>query len=336
MSMPRKNNIRLDSAELSGLWANYSADSMAKVILSYFLKNCDDPETKDLLEYAMTLSDKHLIFISKLYKAEGMPLAIAFDDHDVNPDAPRLFSDIFYLYYLENMTTMGLDTYSAFLSGSSRADIRKYVSECLTTTMDLYNRITELLLEKGLEIRPPYIVYPTENRFVKSDQFLAGWWGEQRPLTAAEIANLFVNFHASETTRALFIGFAQTTQTDELREFFKRGKAITEKHMEVFSGFLKESDLPAPVTWTNEVIGSTTWTFSDRLMMYQMALLGERSLTNFGVSIALSQRRDLSLCYIRLSGEMVKYLNKAAKIMIENHWMEMPPMAVDVKNINSY
>jgi hypothetical protein len=323
-------NIRLDSAELSGLWANYLADSMAKCMLGTFLRYCDDSDIKNLLKKAISLSNDHLTFISDLFKNEDISLPIGFSDEDANPDAPRLFNDVFYLYYLENMGAMGLTTYGNFLSGASRADICEYASKALSATMDLYNNTNTLLREKGLEIRAPFIAYPDKSGgYVDDTHFLAGWWGERRPLTASEIANLFINLHSCETNRALLMAFAQTTNTNEVRDFMKRGKAICEKHMEIYSGFLKESDLPAPASWDNEVGRSTTWTYSDRLMMFQIALLGERAISDFGVSVSLSHRRDLATSFIRLSAEMVKLMTEGAKIMIKNHWMEKPPMAVD-------
>lgn len=331
--MAEHGNIRLDSAELSGLWANFLADSMAIQILTYFQKNCEDQEIKNLLIEAITLSETHLSYIADLFRDEGIALPIAFAEKDVNPDAPRLFSDEFYLYYLENMVTMGLTTYSDFLAGSSRGDICDYVSTCLSSTVKLYRKTNQLLLEKGLEIRAPYIEYPSKSMFVDNKQFLAGWWGEQRPLSAAEIANLFVNLHSGQTCRALFMAFAQITQNEEVKDFMKRGKAIVEKHIEIYSGYLKESDLPASVSWDNEVGSSTTWTFSDRLMMFQIALLGERNIANFGVSIALSHRRDLAVTFIRLSAELVKCMGDGAKLMIKNQWMEQPPMAIDRESL---
>ena len=191
----KHNNVHLNSAEQSGLWANYLADSMAKCVLNHFLEGSEDKEIKDILKMAVSMSDSHVAFIKDLYAREGIVLPIGFSSEDVNPGAPHLFSDIFSMYYLENMVTMGLRTYGDLLSGVSRRDIREYISECLRDTIDLYNRVTQLQLERGIEIRAPYLSYADKSGFVESKQFIAGWWGEQRPLTGAEVANLFVNFH---------------------------------------------------------------------------------------------------------------------------------------------
>ncbi|SEN04905.1 hypothetical protein SAMN05192533_108165 [Mesobacillus persicus] len=66
---------------------------------------------------------------------------------------------------------------------------------CLSSTMELFNEATNLLLSKGLEVRSPYIPYLEKIDMVEKQQFLAGWWGKQRPLTAAEIAHLYSNIN---------------------------------------------------------------------------------------------------------------------------------------------
>jgi hypothetical protein len=320
---------KLNAPEVSGLWSNYLANNMSRCILKHFLKTVDDRAIGAVLERAIGLADQHTKWIADLLKKENIPAPIGFSDDDVNLDAPKLFSDPFFLYYLKNMTRMGLSTNGAFLSGASRKDVRRFVSDCLRSSADLYNEIVDLLTEMGLEIRAPYLSYPQKRGEITDKHFLSGWLGKQRPLTAAEMSNLIINLYTCDITRTMLLAFCQTTADDRVRWFMKHGKQVIEKHMNAFLEFLKESNVPAAVPWAIEVTPSTTWTFSEKLMMFQALFLYEMALGNYGISLAISQRRDLSIKYMDLSYETVRLLSDGTKLMIDNGWMEAPPMAVD-------
>jgi hypothetical protein len=47
------HSIRLSSAEIGGLWANYILESMTICLLKYFLYHNQDEEIKPLLEKAL-------------------------------------------------------------------------------------------------------------------------------------------------------------------------------------------------------------------------------------------------------------------------------------------
>lgn len=99
--------------------------------------------------------------------------------------------------------------------------------------------------------------------------------------------------------------------------------------MEVFSGLLKESDLPASVTWDANITESTTWTFANKLIMFQTALLSATGVGDYGISMSLCHRRDIIADYARLSIEMARFAADGAKIMIKNGWLEEQPLASD-------
>ena len=323
----------LTAAEVNALWTNYLADSMVSIIFKQFMNTCDDKEVLDILDYASHLSNQHLRFIEKLFKTEEIAIPVAFGDSDFNKDSQRLFTDQFYLCYIKDMSKTGLSTYGAFLSGSSRPDIRKYATECLTTTSKLFNRATDLLLERGVEVRCPITPYPTMNEWISDTHFLAGWWGEQRTLTNAEVSDLFVNLLAKNNIKTLLTGFGQVAQSPDVKKYIQKGQKLAQKHEEIFSGYLTKSYLQSPVTWDSGVTTSTTHTFSDRLIMTQLGLLLQASIANYGISLSLCQRRDLSLNYVKMTSELATFAVDGEKILINNGWMEQPPMAVDRKEL---
>ena len=74
--------------------------------------------------------------------------------------------------------------------------------------------------------------------------------------------------------------------------------------------------------------------FSDKLMVYHIALLNITGLGNYGMAISTSTRRDLIKEYMRLSGEIGLYAEDGANLMIKHGWMEEPPQAVDREKLS--
>ncbi|MFT4417008.1 DUF3231 family protein [Fredinandcohnia humi] len=327
--MKKEHNIQLTSAELFSLWSTYIADSMAICVFTYLLHKVKDTEITPIIEHGMKISNEHISIIEGLFKEEGIPIPIGFTVDDVNPNAPRLFQDGFFLNYMKHMAKGGLLTYSMILPNIVRKDIREFFSSALTSTNVLYNETTSLLASKGLEIRPPYIPYPKEVEFVKKQSFLAGWFGEQRPLTAAEVMHFYANIQTNKLGEALTIGFAQVAKSKEVTEYFQRGKEIAKKHREIFANYLSDYDLPAPMTWDHDVENVTESPFSDKLMMFHIGILSSNGMGNYGLAISQSQRRDITTAYTRLSAEIGKYAEDGLNIMIDNEWLEKVPHAAD-------
>lgn len=200
---------------------------------------------------------------------------------------------------------------------------------CISSTMELFNDTTNILLSKGLEVRSPYIPYLQEVDMVEKQHFLAGWWGEQRPLTAAEITHLYSKIQTNHMGSAVITGFAQVTESKDVREYFRRGKEIAKKHVEVFSKYLHENDLPAPVTWDAQVQDTTESPFSDKLMLYMISLMTAAGMGNYGTAISVSPRRDIGADYVRLQGESGLYAEDGLNIQIKHAWLERPPHAAD-------
>src|SRR5690606_2478535 len=145
----------------------------------------------------------------KLFNAEGMATPVGFTEQDVNVKAPRLFSDPMILQYVTNLGILGMGAYSTVIASSARRDIREHFTACLQSSAELFNRCTNVLQEKGLYIRSPYIPYPKLSEYVEKQHFLAGWKGEQRPLTSTEISFLYLNLFRNSLGGAILTGFAQ-------------------------------------------------------------------------------------------------------------------------------
>jgi hypothetical protein len=128
---------------------------------------------------------------------------------------------------------------------------------------------------------------------------------------------------------ALIAGFAQVAKAKEVTQFMIKGIEIAKKHIKLFGSKLEESNLPVPTSWASEITNSTTFTFSDRLMMFFTTGMIGLSIGYYGTAIAQSPRIDLGVMFNRLSLEIQFYSEDGSNILINNKWMEQPPMAPD-------
>ncbi|WP_078412722.1 DUF3231 family protein [Priestia abyssalis] len=327
------DHIKLTSSELSALFGSYLNNTLASCITSYFLEHVEDPDVKSSLEYALKLAKAQTAMITDIYKTEGHPIPVGFTEQDVNVKAPRLFSDEFMLYYVQGLGAVGLNTHSVALPTSTRHDIREFYTSCLQSSAQLFNRSTNVLLEKGLYIRPPYIPYPEQPEFVHKQHFLAGWMGEQRALTCIEISFLFTNLYRNALEISMLTGFSQVAKSKAVRQYMTRGAEVVRHHSDVFSKFLEESNVPAPVSWGIIPTASQEPVFSDKLMMFQAAALNAAGVGYYGASMGGSPRRDLAAAYGRLIIEIGELAADGANIMIENGWLERAPSAPDRRDL---
>ncbi|MCC3356323.1 DUF3231 family protein [Bacillus sp. REN16] len=324
------SQIRLTASEIAQLWIQYLNDSGSICVLSYFFEKAEDEEIKSIIKYALDLSQSHIQKITDILQEEKNVVPYGFSlKEDVDLTAPRLYSDVFVLNFINQMAKIGLTSYAGSVAASVRDDIRTYYMECLTETMNLYNNSTDLLLSKGLLARTPNLPNLEKVEFVKKQWFMLDVIGEKRPLTAAEVTNLFGNLQRNALGVATLTGFSQVAQNKDVKQFFLKGLEIGNKHIKLFRGKLEESKLPSPMGWDSEITNSTTHTFSDKLMMFMTSGLISLSIGYYGTAISQSPRGDIAAMYNRLSLEVQLYSEDGANILIKNGWMEQPPMASD-------
>lgn len=327
-------NIRLTASEISSLWTQYMFDSMSICFVKYALTNLEDKETIAIYEQSLALAENHVQKVTQFFKGEDYPIPYGFTDSDVNLNAPRLFQDPFYLYYIYIMSIQGLTGYALSLSTSIRADLRKYYADCNIETMTLFEKIIEAMLTKGIYTRPPVISPPVRVEFVTHQNFLAGWFGQRRPLTTMEISDITFNMNKMHLHAALKVGFSQVASSKQVRQYIKRGIEISNKHTATFEQIFREEKLISPVSWQSSVTNSTTAPFSDKWMMYQVQLSTQVAIAFYGSALSISSRRDIAEKYVGLTSELLRFAEDGMNLMIENGWMEEPPSAVDRRNLS--
>lgn len=325
--------VKLTAAELGYLWSTYIADSMSLCVINYFLVHIEDEDIHQLLKHAQDVSQQHLEIIQGILTEEGVQIPQGFTEQDVNLQAKRLFSDIFYLNYIHNMTKGGLVTYGRVLQNVFREDIHSFFSKCMTSTLKLKWEATRILLEKGLATRPPNIPYPDKIEFIQKQSFMLEGLGRRSILTALEVTNLYANVTTNYLGSSIATAFSQVAESDKVRKYILRGKEIAIKHAKVFASYLEMNSLPVPMSSDQEVTDSTETVFSDKLIMFHFSMMIYAGIGNYGVAISESQRSDLVVDYTRLLAEIMKYSEDGVNIMIANEWLEQPPTSEDRRGL---
>lgn len=326
-------NDKLTSAEMGKLWATYTGNTLAKCILSYYLQHIDDQDIKRVVENALNLSAAFVENIKEIFVQENFPIPMGFMDEDVNSDAPRLFSDEFYLHYLKYTSKAGMSIYSMAIPIMTREDIRDFFINTLNSTVNLLTEVNNLLMAKGFYIKPPQIPTPEKVDFIKKQNYLNGFFGDIRPLHALEIAHLYDTIENNLTSKALLIGFSQVAENETIREFFIRGKEMTNKHIEISSQQLHKENLPSPPLLDHLVSESTISPFSDKLMLAHKIEMFSMKIRSAGNAASLNGRRDLGGMYAKFLTDIGLYVQNGANIMIDQGWMEQPPKAIDRDNL---
>ena len=325
-----RHHIKLSSSELANIWTNYMNDTLAICTIGRFLAHVEDVEIKSTLEYALSLSHEHVKKLTSIFNEEQLQIPDGFSEKtDIILDSPRLYSDDFYLFYLQNIAKLGLAAYTLSLSNSARLDMWEYYTECLNESAKLLNKSSEIMLIKGTFIRSPFIPDQHKVEYVQEQSYLDGIFGKHRPMNVIEITNIYFNLTQNQLGRSLLMGFSQVAKTKAVREYFVRGRNIADKHVELFGSILSLEYLPSSSAWDTLPTDSTVAPFSEKLMMFHTITLIGAGVGHYGTSLGTSMRSDLSLHFTRIMAEVMKYAADGARLMIKQGWLEQPPHAVD-------
>lgn len=328
-----KENLKLTSAEIGTLWTQYVNGTAVDIVNRYMLSIIEDEKIKTIFEEAIHIFGHQKEQLSTFIENEGFPVPIGFTESDLNQGADRLFSDIFCLHYLHIMTLHGLLGHTTSLSTSVRKDLRDFYDSCDNSGKYMYHQTIELLLEKGHFQRDPYF-YPEKNpEFVTGQQFINGYFGDQRPISALEIINLSFNLKKKIMEKTLSIAFSQVAQSKEIRKFLTSTQSASDKQIQMFSKILHKDHLPVPMSWESEVTTSQDSPFSDKLILYHIGFLLQTGQAYHGAGLASSMRTDLVVAYEQTILKNLMVTKEWFNLMTKNRWLEQPPLAPDRKKI---
>ncbi|MGM0879072.1 MAG: DUF3231 family protein [Bacillota bacterium] len=328
-----KDKLKLTSSEIGTLWGEYVNGTAIDVVIRYMFSIIEDESIKSIFEDAIKTFEKQKKQLVTFIENEGFPVPIGFTEFDLNKGAERLFTDIFCLNYLHIMTLHGLLGHSTSLAVSVREDLRYFYDSCDNDAKKMYHQTIDLLLEKGSFQKDP-LFYPSKNpEFISSQDFTDGFFGKGRKLAATEIISISFNLKKSIMAKTLSIAFSQVTQTKEVRKFLEDSEKTADEQIKSFSKIMQTDNLPVPKSWETEVTTSTNSPFSDKLMMYHIGFLYQAAQAYHGVGLASAMRTDLVMAYERVILKNLMVTKKWYNIMVQNKWLEQPPLAPNRKEI---
>ena len=323
----------LISTEITGLWNCYMNDTMIVCMIKHFLNNVEGSKIREILQQTSDLSNQHIQELTNIFNRENLTLPDGFNDKDVNIDAPRLFTDSFYLDFLSYMSRVQMNDYTLILNQIARSDIRAFFSKRINENIDLYNNSSDLRLLKGTFIRAPRVEVNKEVQYIKSQSFLTDLFGEKRSLLTAEITHIFANIFSNYIERAITTGFGQVSKDKKVSEYFFEGKTIATEHISELTSILTDEGVPISSTSDSFVTDSTIAPFSEKLMITYIGVLSSSAISNLGMSLADTLRSDLEDMYLKYLFATMKYSRKGANLMIDNSWFQQSPQAVKHENL---
>lgn len=337
---------RLTSSEIGNLWRMYMNYTMLSCVMQVILKHTQDPDIKNICEKVLDMAHRRAEVSAHFLSQDNRSIPRGFTDEDIDLEAPALYSDMFYLYYLKNMARIGLNVLSMALTMSTRLDVIEFFKNEIAVSLDLWSLIAKVMLEKGIMIRqkgimirPPFMETLDEVRYVQDKDSFVGsiWGGSRRPLLSGEIEQLFFGIISNEVGKTLLTGFHQVTPHDQLRDYIKKGCDLSGDMIDNFSSKLRDGGITSPMHWDayGAVTDSTTPPFSDKLMMFHINMLNTIGMANYAVSLGSAFRRDLVAMYGRYMSELALYAAKGLDLAIENGWLEEPPSYVDRQSLTN-
>jgi hypothetical protein len=318
--------VKLTSAEISALWGANINISVVICMMTHFIETCADPEILTLLEETKHLAEKHKSQIEQLFIKEKMAVPEGFKaEKHVMPKVAKLFTDLYYIQCVLQMSKFGVASHTMGLTVSSREDVRKLFHKLMDDVAHLYHDVVSKMQEKGIYVRMPYMNYPSEVDFVNKENFLTGWLGRRRSLLGIEVTHLLINAMQNEMGMQMCTAFSQVTQDRELREYFLRGKNLCKHIVSSIHDVLQESEVPAANSWDHGVTDSTVAPFSEQLMLYVIGMLSNLGMAAYGAGLATTMRRDISAMYANFLTKTGTFGEDGMNLMIERKWMEQPP-----------
>lgn len=243
------NSTKISSSELGNLWSQYINDSLANCVFRYFLHHVQDKDIGEVIQYALELTERHLKKAAEFLTKENYPIPIGFTDEDVTVEAPPLFSDTYIIVYVHIMTVHGLTRYAGAIGNVIEEEQRKYFIGVISETMELYDKAVKVLTDKGIISKPPTFNNHQKVEFVKKQNYLTGWFGKRRPISAVEVSGTYLNLQKTMTKIVLELGFSQVAKSKEVRKFMERARMLCNKHFQTLSAMMTEDNLHIPRTF---------------------------------------------------------------------------------------
>ncbi len=225
-----------------------------------------------------------------------------------------------------------MSTYPSALSDCSRPDIREFFQKRIEAFLSLQNDVINVMLEKGVYLKPAQLEMENEVDFVRSKKYLSGLFTGARPVNAPEIANLTRISHRAQFSKMVFVTFHKLAHKVELKEHFSQGRNGIENVLESLSEVLEKENIPLSASGDFKISPVEMSPFSDRLMLFFVnTCLGMFCFQMVSQALNSTLRSDIVVKLTKISTKMRKYYSAGLLLAIKEGWFEQPPNPVDHK-----
>lgn len=322
----------LTANEVSNLWSSYMMNSMVQRFCEYFITSTEDSMIKQMIDKMLNQTQLNMSELKEIFDKENLTVPLAFTAQDVRVDTYKVFSDTFILFIYFDLTHLTMSTYPSALSDSSRDDVRNHFQENIAFIMKFQNEIIDLMLTRGIYLKPPQVAIDTEVEFANNMMYLNGFFGGSRALNVAEIANLSRIIHRAQFSKMVFVTFSKFAQTKELKKHFGKGRDGIENVLDSLQEILKNENIPISSSADYQISEVEMPPFSDKLMLFFVnTCLGIFCFTMINQAMTSSLRTDIVYKLGKISDDMKKYYEQGLLFAIKEKWFEQPPQSIDRK-----
>lgn len=319
----------ITSSELGSLWLTFQEKTMSLRILEYFIEKADEEKSKEIMTNLHQEFSTYVEKITNILRKEGAVIPLGYTEEDVNKEVPKLYDNGFDIMFVRLLNEISMGLHSLNITMVFREDIVMLFKDLTATSQKYYNLCTQYLLEKGLQVKSPYVSMPKSVQFAKDTSYLGGLsinpFNEKRTLNTVEVAHLHHAIESNVLGFQLMTGFAQCVKDEVVKNYFNEGVKLATNIVKELSDTLLQSGIQTPQTAGGNVTHSNLAPFSEKLMMYCTSLLCSFSMGSGSLGTAFSLRNDLPAKMSIFLKDIFQYAHKGAKIMIEKGWLEEPP-----------
>lgn len=292
-----------------------------------------DPDFHQVLQDALKLSTRNKDLLESIFTSINHPIPDAVGEKDININAPLLFDDAFSVRYTRLMHKYILINHIMAFTEASRFDLISLFSSFIDGSKQIVQKADQILIEKGLFPKPPYIVLPDKVDYIHDKNYYGSIFGSifenHRALNVLEISNILKILDFKVMMESIHLGFSQVVSSDKIRKLLNRGRSMINKHIKELRSILEKDSLPSPEKVEFQVTNSTESPYSDRLIMLHITAANSHILTAFGFGLSRVLRKDIIITYGRLIPEIMGYSKDCTDVLIENGWLERMPGSVN-------
>jgi len=314
----------LTAGEISNLLVTYLNNTMASVVTASFKKNAEDPEVREMLEFALQIADEEVRGAERFLKGDNRVLPEPFTDSDVDTEV-KYFSDNYVILIKAKLAQDAIPIYGLSLTSAIQPEIRDFYITCLHHTAELLDRCLTLSIKQGLHQPTIHIPRNSVTEKIHEQAFLGRIFGKNRSLSAPEVLQLVTTYQSAEVIREMLRTFTGT-DSPELKKHFERGQKLFADHLETIQSKLERDELPQLPTWESEINVGRSAPFSERLMLFKSSILLSSSASIYGASSSATLRRDLGLTFMTMMGEVLIYAEDTGNLLIKYLMLDQPPL----------